>query len=212
MAVRAASVVRNALGKNIIKITEIFANLPIYRQLKFQHNHVMLQTERIRLRAVEPGDIDLMYLIENDTELWMYGSATVPYSRHALRQFIEETRYDIHQDGQLRLAIESIDGFTIGFIDLQNLNMLHLRAEVGIVVVAEWQGKGYGSEALELLCSYAGEHLHLHQLYALVSVGNIAASRLFERIQFKPSGTLAEWLKQGSDYVDVKVYSRILTR
>ncbi len=50
----------------------------------------MLKNERVRLRAVEPEDLDLMYLIENDDLLWAYGSTTVPYSRYSLKQFIAE--------------------------------------------------------------------------------------------------------------------------
>lgn len=172
----------------------------------------MLQTKRIRLRAVEPEDLDLMYLIENDQELWVFGNTTVPYSRYALRQFIEQTRSDIHQDGQLRLTVETIQGNAIGFIDLQNLDMKHLRAEVGVVLLPEWQGKGYASEALNLLCVYASEHLNLHQLYAIVSSVNKRAIRLFEQIQFKPSGLLTEWLKQGSSFFDAIIYTRIFMR
>lgn len=177
-----------------------------------KHNYPyrnMLQTKRIRLRAVEPEDLDLMYLIENDTDLWKYGASTVPYSRFALRQFIEQTRSNIYQDGQLRLAIETTEGITIGFVDIQELNMKHLRAEVGIVIVSEWQGKGYGSEALELLCNYVDTHLNLHQLYAIVSESNESACKLFESRKFKPSGTLAEWLKDGSSYSNVYIFTRI---
>ena len=35
----------------------------------------------IRLRAIEPEDLDLLYLIENDTRLWNVGTTNVPYSR-----------------------------------------------------------------------------------------------------------------------------------
>ena len=45
----------------------------------------MLKGKRIMLRAAEPEDLDLMYLIENDTALWNYGSANVPYSMYSLK-------------------------------------------------------------------------------------------------------------------------------
>ena len=48
------------------------------------------------LRAAEPEDLDLMYLIENDIALWAMGSSNVPYSMYTLRQFIEQTSNDIH--------------------------------------------------------------------------------------------------------------------
>ena len=79
----------------------------------------MLTSERITLRAVEPEDLDLMYIVENDTRLWPVGSATVPFSAYALKQFLSETHNDIYRDGQLRLVIEGTDGVVVrshGFV------------------------------------------------------------------------------------------------
>ena len=56
---------------------------------------MLLRSSRILLRAVEPEDLDLMYLIENDTQLWTSGVSTVPYSRYALRQFILKSSNDM---------------------------------------------------------------------------------------------------------------------
>ena len=75
------------------------------------------------LRAAEPEDLDLMYLIENDIALWAMGSSNVPYSMYTLRQFIEQTSNDINTDGQVRLVIAlSENRNAIGFVDLQNFD------------------------------------------------------------------------------------------
>ena len=172
---------------------------------------MMLRGKRVSLRAVEPEDLDLMYRIENDTEIWKYGTANVPYSRYALRRYIEETTCDIFVDGRLRLVIVDASGISLGFIDLQNLDARNRRAEVGIALLSEWQGQHYGTEAMELLLHYATRHLHLHQLYAIVADENQAAMHMFLRTKFKPSGTLSEWLYNGvSGYADASLLTRIL--
>jgi diamine N-acetyltransferase len=38
----------------------------------------------IKLRAIEPEDLDLLYRIENDADLWAVGATNVPYSRYTL--------------------------------------------------------------------------------------------------------------------------------
>ena len=38
----------------------------------------MSQNPKIRLRALEPEDLDLLYRIENDVTLWNVGSSNVP--------------------------------------------------------------------------------------------------------------------------------------
>ena len=166
----------------------------------------MLRSNRLRLRAVEPEDLDLMYLIENDTELWPSGQASVPFSHFALKQYIAESRNDFFHDRQLRLVIETSDGIACGFVDLQNYDPQHHRAEVGIVVVPEKQRQGIASEALRLLAEYVSAHLGIHQLYALVPEENKASAALFRRCGYKETATLQDWLRSPRGWLSVKVF------
>ena len=45
-------------------------------------------SERVRLRAMEPEDLEVMYAMENDSQTWDVTNFTVPYSRFVLRQYI----------------------------------------------------------------------------------------------------------------------------
>lgn len=170
----------------------------------------MFRNERLRLRAVEPEDLDLMYLIENDTLLWALGSATVPYSRYSLKQFIAQSQNDIFRDGQLRLVIEAAGAEAMGFIDLQGLELRHRRAEVGIVLLPGYQGRGYATDALCLLCQYAQQHLALRQLTAVVASKNEPARRLFQRAGFACLSTLPQWLSSGDGFEDALLWQKLL--
>ena len=169
----------------------------------------MLKSNKIKLRAVEPEDLDLMYLIENDTELWRLGQTTVPFSHYALKQYIAETTNDFFHDRQLRLVIEKADGTSVGFVDLQNYNPQHHRAEVGIVIVPEQQRQGLATEALRLLAGYVSVHLGIHQLYALVPEGNKASMALFEKCGYKKTATLQDWLNSPTGWQSVVVFQKI---
>ncbi|MBR5394456.1 MAG: GNAT family N-acetyltransferase [Bacteroidaceae bacterium] len=166
----------------------------------------MLKNSKLRLRAVEPEDLDLMYLIENDTELWCCGQTTVPFSHYTLKQYIAESSNDIFQDRQLRLVIEKTDGVSVGFVDLQNYAPQHHRAEVGIVVVPEQQRQGIATEALHLLTKYVSTHFGIHQLYSLVPEGNAASMALFQKCGYKKTATLQEWLNTPSGWQSVIVF------
>ena len=156
----------------------------------------MLSDEKITLRALEPEDLDWLYRIENDTELWRWGNANVPYSRYVLKRYIAESQSDIYADGQLRLAIVSSDtGQVMGCVDLTAFDARHLRAEVGILLFPEFRGFGYGLRVLDLLGAYCRRHLHLHLLYAVVSAANSPASRLFLRAGYARSAELRDWLR-----------------
>ncbi len=169
----------------------------------------MLKGNKIRLRAVEPEDLDLMYLIENDTELWPYGQASVPFSYFALKQYIAESSNDIFRDRQLRLVIETADGISVGFVDLQNYEPLHHRAEVGIVIVPEQQRRGLATEALRLLTNYVSAHWGIHQLYAFVPECNAASIALFQSCGYKQTAILQDWLSTPSGWQSVLVFHYI---
>ena len=68
--------------------------------------------DRIYLRAIEPEDLDIMYAMENDPQTWDITNFTVPYSRYALRQYIENSQCDMFADCQLRLMIVRRDDGT----------------------------------------------------------------------------------------------------
>ena len=110
----------------------------------------MFAADNIRLRALEPEDLEWLYSIENDEELWQWGSSNVPYSRYSLKTYIAESRHDIYADGQLRLVIETEDEhLVLGCVDLMDFSPIHRRAELGLVIRKEYRGRGYASAVLD---------------------------------------------------------------
>ena len=164
----------------------------------------------MRLRAIEPEDLDLLYLIENDKELWQVGATNVPYSRYTLHDYIANSSDDIFADRQVRLMVENDEGETIGIADLVQFSPQHLRAEVGIVIMNAQRRKGYATAAIEALCDYALRIVHLHQLYAVVDENNEAAVALFRKAGFSTGNTLNEWLFDGHEYHNALLMQRFL--
>ena len=131
-----------------------------------------LEGRTTRLRALEPGDIELMYAWENDPQIWGVSGTLAPFSRHTLERFIEGQQFDIFQTRQQRLIIETPEGLPVGALDLFDLDPVNLRAGVGILIHDTAQrGKGYAADAVETVCSYARDMLHLHQLWCSVEAG-----------------------------------------
>lgn len=163
---------------------------------------------KVTLRAMEPEDLDLLYSIENNMELWCVGSANVPYSRYVLHDYIANSTGDIYSDKQVRLVAVAADGSTVGVVDLVNFSPQHQRAEVGIVIVKDYRNQGYGQAALLQIISYASTVLHLHQLYAIIRIDNEISEKVFSEIGFQASGRLQDWLYDGHDYEDAVVMQK----
>ena len=165
---------------------------------------------KIRLRAIEPEDLDLLYRIENDTRLWNVGTTNVPYSRYTLHDYIATSADDIYADRQVRLIIETEEGQTVGIADLMNFSPQHMRAEVGIVIVDEERRKGFAAAAVDALCDYARRVLHLHQVYGVAAAKNQAAISLFQKAGFERHSVLEQWLFDGKKYQDALLMQRFL--
>ena len=106
----------------------------------------------IYLRAIEPEDLELLYTIENNPELWAVSNNEAPYSRYTLKQYIASQPTPISENYSLRLIACLNDSRTaIGIVDLVNYSPIHQRAEVGIALLQTEQHKGYGKLILEEL-------------------------------------------------------------
>jgi diamine N-acetyltransferase len=170
--------------------------------------------ENVKLRALEPEDVEILYNWENDRSIWHFSNTLTPLSRFTLEQYVLSAGQDIYATRQVRMMIELIkpqNGIkTIGSIDLFDFEPAHMRAGVGIMVHEDFRGKGFASEALEILIGYATETLHLHQLFANISTDNTESSRLFENKGFQFIGIKKDWNLIRNDWHDESMYQIIL--
>lgn len=171
---------------------------------------VTLQGQHIYLRALEPEDLEFIYAIENDVNLWHLSDTQTPYSKFLINQYLENAHQDIFEAKQLRLAICTKDDNTIGLIDVFDFNFKNKRAGIGILIQKESNRyKGFGKEALELLTDYCFKSLHLHQVYANVSEKNEASLKLFENNGFKKIGLKKDWGFNGEAFSNEYLLQRI---
>lgn len=172
---------------------------------------MMLKGRAVRLRAVEPSDVETMYRWENDPEVWRVSGTLAPFSRHALMNFVEEQRYDLYGTRQLRLIIENPEGEAAGTLDLFELDPRNRRAGVGIMIYDRSQRcRGYATDALEVLKHYARQTLGLHQLWCDVEARNEASLHLFDRAGFVRTGVKRDWTLTPEGYRDLLTLQLIM--
>ena len=165
----------------------------------------------IFLRALEPTDLDFLYLLENDETLWEVSNTVTPYSRFVLKQYLENAHRDIYEIKQLRLVIcSNASEEVLGFIDLFDFEPKHGRVGVGIVIFSEAdKNKGYASQALKAIIDYVFQYLNLHQIYANISEDNTLSVQLFEKAGFIKSGVRRDWMQVRGNYKNELLYQLI---
>ena len=174
-----------------------------------------LSGKNIRLRAIEPADLDIIYEWENDPENWLISNTITPFSKHVLTRYIEHAHKDIHEARQLRLMIDLMDDSgdtkeTIGTVDLFDFDPVHERAGLGILIAnQENRMKGFAYESLSILIQYSFKTLHLHQLYCNISNDNQASLNLFKKLGFVEIGIKRDWLREDSGWMDVHLLQHV---
>ena len=154
----------------------------------------------VTLRAVEPEDLELLYLWENDRTVWQVSNTLVPFSHYQLKRYIESDPDDIYAHRQLRMMIDCCEMGTqlrtVGSIDLFDFDPIHQRAGLGILIASpENRRQGYAYEAILQMMDYCRKVLFLHQLYCNISESNTASIQLFKKAGFEVTGTKKEWLR-----------------
>lgn len=170
----------------------------------------LLESNSIQLRALEPEDLELLYIWENNSEWWELGNTINPYSKYILRDYIVNSDKSIYQSKQLRLMITlKHSKETVGMIDLYDYDPHHNRAGVGILIDKKHQKQGYAKDAIELITAYCFEFLAINSLFVHINIDNKASVNLFESLGFQKSGLLKQWTRRLNEYVDVEVFQKM---
>lgn len=172
---------------------------------------VNIKGERSLLRAVEPQDINLLYIWENDTELWGVSGTLSPFSYHTLERFIEAQSVDIFASRQMRLIIcDSESGVAVGALDMFEFDPLHRRACIGIMIASEYRSLGYAADALMIFERYAVAYLSMRLLWCNVEEDNLSSLKLFERSGYLRVGLKENWNVSGDGFKSEVMLQKLL--
>lgn len=152
----------------------------------------------MKIRPLEESDADALFPLiyrSTVTETLLYNGPSSAADWHR-----------VVADRAAKTKAGTVAGFAI--VELQRMrpvgtvvvrpNPNGFRADIGIWLGKQFQGKGYGTEALRLAVEYGFGKMGLRKLEALVFTGNVASRRVFEKNGFRLEGTIRRGaLKRG---------------
>ncbi|WP_181350528.1 GNAT family N-acetyltransferase [Thalassobacillus sp. CUG 92003] len=95
----------------------------------------------------------------------------------------------------------------IGYIELEGILWNQRNGWVSIAIGDDaMQGKGYGTEAMELLMGFAFDELNLHRLQLTVFEYNTPAIAMYERLGFTYEGAQREFILRDGHAYDMYIY------
>lgn len=170
---------------------------------------MLLENDKLLLRAVEPEDLDRLYAWENNSQLWDVGNTRNPYSKFVLKQYISQSDSNIYESKQLRLMMVSkITDETVGTVDLFDFDIHNSRIALGLFVDTPFQGNGYAKASLRLVEEYLFDYLKINQLYVHIAENNTASILMFENENFDKTGILKDWIKMVDGFGNIVVFQQ----
>ena len=159
----------------------------------------MLEGKNVNLRVVEKEDLALI------AEWTAYPDFVGEYNSFWQKSKAEwQKRYDNLLAEEKWFFVEKKDGTKVGFI--QHFPAEHSQ-EVGYLLVPSERGKGYCSEAAELMVDYLFLSKDTVRIQAHTNVRNAASQKVLEKIGFKKEGVVRKSDFVKGEWTDLILYS-----
>ena len=169
-----------------------------------------LETERLRLRALRPDDLDDLWAYSSDPEIDRY----TPWERYRTREEAQADlqRYlDDYSAGNMSVwGVEHrAERRLIGICNFSYWRPEHRRAEIGYTIARTHWGNGYATEAGRVLIDFGFTRMHLIRVEAICMPDNLASMRVLERLGMQREGLLRSYEIWRDRPQDLKLYSII---
>ncbi|SRR5258708_7115791 len=171
----------------------------------------ILKTKRILLRSFKVSDITEGYVKALNDET-VIGLTESRYRSWTQSQAVEYVKKKANIQGTSHLVGIFINQGKkhIGNIRLHSFSPHNSRVEIGILIwdKREW-GKGYGTEALQVLIDYIFINLKLHKICAEYYAINKGSKKMFEKLKFVKEGVFKDYYFVANKYIDAVRVAKI---
>ena len=151
----------------------------------------LLRGEHVYLRPAEREDLPRFVRWFSDAETTRGLMLRAPFSLAAEEQWFAEITANQGKSVYHFVVCRLSDGEPIGTAGLHDLDFVNGNAEFGISLgeKGEWN-KGYGTDALHVLCDFGFGELRFERIELRVYAGNARARRSYEKAGFVLEGTV----------------------
>jgi len=170
----------------------------------FDVTPIELATPRLRLRALQAGDLDAVHAYAFDPEVARF----LPWRAYSPRPFAQGLIQIITQPRFLTWAITlPTADRAIGMIFLHALNREHRKAEMAFNLARSNWGCGLTTEAARLVTDFGFRQLGLHRIEAACMPENTASRRLLEKIGMQCEGRMRHSHRRYDGFHDMDLFA-----
>lgn len=168
-------------------------------------SHQYLKGKSIDLRLTTPEDLETIGKLWNEDSILLGNRSTIfPTYESENQQLFKEWSTNQTRSG-FGLTIADKEGNFVGHLTIFNLTLPALVGTIAIFIDPNYQGKGYGLEALQMGLKIAFEELNAHKVELNVYSYNERAIHVYQKAGFIIEGT-----KRASTYHKGQYFDTII--
>jgi RimJ/RimL family protein N-acetyltransferase len=171
--------------------------------------HYPLTTDRLKIRALTPDDLERHFAMFSDPEVVRY-LYFGPFDRSAaLDHLTRRTSEDLPSEGGwINFGVELKDeGILIGELAMGFISVTHAHYEVGYVFDPMYAGNGYATEGAEVIVELAFSGLGAHRVSGRLDARNTPSARVLEKLGMRPEANFVENEFVKGEWTDELVYA-----
>lgn len=172
-----------------------------------------LETERLVLRRTVLHDVNELFALRSDPSVMKYIPRPLAVTPEEAAEHIRMTDEKMGCNELINWAI-SLKGQPqmIGTIGYYHIKPQHFRAEIGYMLLPEFQGNGYITEAVTKVLDYGFRSMKLHSVEAVIDPENEASAGVLLKCGFVKEAHFKENEFYNGSFLDSAVYSRRQTK
>jgi RimJ/RimL family protein N-acetyltransferase len=171
-----------------------------------------IESARLLLRPYTLSDLDFLYDLQSRPEVTrhlLFGVRDRDQVRKALQEKIQAATLE-DAGGSLNLAVALPDtGTLIGDVVLFYTSREHRQGEIGYIFHPDHGGKGYATEAAQVMLRLGFEELGLHRIVGRLDPRNTASARVLERLGMRHEAHLTHNQIVKGEWADEAIYAMI---
>ena len=167
-----------------------------------------LETDRLLLRRVVIDDVNEIFALRSDKEVMKYIPRPLVKTNEEALAHIAMIDEKIDSNEGINWAI-TLKGNPklIGIIGHYRIKPEHFRAEIGYMLLPEYQGKGIITEAIKEVVNYGFKVMKLHSIEAIIDPENFGSEKVLQKNGFVKEAHLKENEYYEGKFLDTVIYS-----
>ncbi|ODV56165.1 GNAT family N-acetyltransferase [Lysinibacillus fusiformis] len=162
--------------------------------------------QSITLQQMAPADLESFVAIESETKTLLLANDEIPFPQtmedhstffRSISGKKDEFFFGIYEKATQQL---------IGSCGVFAVNWQNSTCSVGISIGQQWQGKGFGTDAMKTLIEFIFQYMAIQKIKLQVFSFNTAAIRSYEKCGFTKEGHLRNEIFRFGTFHDIIVF------